>query len=462
MTDKKNEKDKGEQKSELPSPRFYIVKEQAGGGAELVFRVDGTRSEPKTRYLMRTDGRLDSLDVILKEMCANVLEVRPETPGVIRMLAEALHGEAEWRYGNEEDGYKYKFGREAKRLYPEPPKAEEPKLAEESTPALLTELNGRPLAGFSDRICPIHNIPKLRNGCRECRREQARNGGQSSGVRNPVCPRHGQKTKDGMKHGHQQYRCVPCLTENPPAGENPLRLVEHSYEDFCKHHNQKKYKNGVEKRTGKQKYRCPECLRANKGKPPADAWKNWSGEELLEHFTAVVRKHGGGHNLQDTEDIVSSLIAVLHEETRTFEELHQPEIVRLYVRATNRLSADGRTTLDLDAPVGMDEKHKMTFADTKPAADSDPHEQLEAKEAVTARLNGGGGDEFVAPVIERAHEGDRSNGHSSQQDKFERPSLDAPVSEKEPDGQIYTAQHQSSALTLEEELIAKEASGPEQ
>jgi hypothetical protein len=308
-------------------------------------------------------------------------------------MAEALYGEPRWTYNLARRGqpaeYQHPFLSpppyfEGKSGVLEPDFSHRPDLepqapAEpEKTKPQTEPRAATPTTTAGDRICPKHNVAKLRNGCRECRREQARNGGQSSGVRNPVCPRHGQKTKDGMKHGHQQYRCVPCHTENP------LRLVEHSYEDFCKHHNQKKYKNGVEKRTGKQKYRCPECLRANKGKPPSDAWKSWSGEELREHFIGVARKHGGSP--QNVEDAAHSMIAVLSDGTRTFEELHEPAIARRYVSSINRLSADGHTTLDLDAPVGTDDKSKMTFADTKPAdeSESDPHQQLEAKETVTA------------------------------------------------------------------------------
>jgi hypothetical protein len=67
-------------------------------------------------------------------------------------------------------------------------------------------------------------------------------------------------------------------------------------------------------------------------------------------------------------------------------------------------------TLDLDALVGNGDS-KMTFADAKPApaAECDPHQQLEAKEAVEARLRGQPAapqNELSAPVVEDTHGSD--------------------------------------------------------
>jgi hypothetical protein len=84
--------------------------------------------------------------------------------------------------------------------------------------------------------------------------------------------------------------------------------------------------------------------------------------------------------------------------------------MRRYIEEQNRFSIDGRRTLDLDAPVGNGDS-KMTYADAKPApaAECDPHQQLEAKEALEARLRvqpKPTPDERIAPVVDDANDSD--------------------------------------------------------
>lgn len=94
-----------------------------------------------------------------------------------------------------------------------------------------------------------------------------------------------------------------------------------------------------------------------------------------------------GHDPQDRADISQAIALDLHRGILKPAELYDRERIRRYIEEQNRFSADGRRTLDLDAPVSNGDI-KMTYADVKPApaAECDPHQQLEAKEAVEARL----------------------------------------------------------------------------
>ncbi len=88
-------------------------------------------------------------------------------------------------------------------------------------------------------------------------------------------------------------------------------------------------------------------------------------------------------------------------------DLHDRDRIHSYIAEQKRFSADGRQTLELDAPLGDDSK--MTYADAKPApaAECDPHQQLEAKEAIEARLRGQPAappDELIAPAVEGTHD----------------------------------------------------------
>lgn len=56
MPDEKDKKDRDKPKAELPTPRFYVVKE-GDGCTELVFRVDGSRSETAGRQLRPESSR---------------------------------------------------------------------------------------------------------------------------------------------------------------------------------------------------------------------------------------------------------------------------------------------------------------------------------------------------------------------------------------------------------------------
>jgi hypothetical protein len=96
-----------------------------------------------------------------------------------------------------------------------------------------------------------------------------------------------------------------------------------------------------------------------------------------------------GHAPQDRPDINQTIALDLHRGILKPAELYDRDRMRRYIDEQKRFSIDGRRTLDLDAPVGEGDS-KMTYADAKPApaAECDPHQQLEAKEMVEARLRG--------------------------------------------------------------------------
>ena len=124
---------------------------------------------------------------------------------------------------------------------------------------------------------------------------------------------------------------------------------------------------------------------AHTGQESEQQFNQLSVEELLPIVYKVLARHNG-HDPQDTPDIAQTIALDLHRGVLKPADLHDRERIRCYIDEQKRFSADGRRTLDLDAPVGDDSK--MTYADAKPApaAECDPHQQLEAKEAVEARL----------------------------------------------------------------------------
>jgi hypothetical protein len=123
----------------------------------------------------------------------------------------------------------------------------------------------------------------------------------------------------------------------------------------------------------------------------------------------------------------------------------------------------GGVSRSLDAPVREDMEDSAALKDFEPApeADSNPHQQLEAKQAVTARLNGAASAAFVVPAVEGAREADRANGHNPQQDKVESLSLDVPVRgmDGEDGKQTYANVLESAVPNLGQELMAKKAGG---
>ena len=441
-------------------PTYCVLKEQeAGRDIFTLVRV----ASGKPDFMIRTRKYADLLETVIQDATIPVFSVTP------RQLIEASFGEPRWKYGSGDDEYKYEF---AKRpdyfLKPDfeeredyEPKPEEPKAQDESKASEATPPDAR--------VCPKHNVPKLRNGCRLCRRE-----GPAGTMFEPVCPHHGQKYKSGMKGNppRQSYKCAGCRRENTTRSPQPAGDVQ---PPNCPKHGVAKVKDG-HKRGGQRRWRClvcnprvraeagaggsspkggstrgltayhasklkdnPKCetcgQRLRKGKTYKDSegkerryWKcvnkcvvtgheserkfnQLSVEELLPIVDKVVRRMNG-HDPQDRADINQAIALDLHRGILKPAELYDRDRMRRYIEEQNRFSIDGRRTLDLDAPVGNGDS-KMTYAEAKPApaAECDPHQQLEAKEAVEARLRGQPAaplEEFTAPLIEDAHDFDGS------------------------------------------------------
>jgi hypothetical protein len=143
-------------------PTYCVLKEQeAGRDIFTLVRV----ASGKPDFVIRTRKYADLLETVIQDATIPVFSVTP------RQLIEASFGEPRWKYGSSDDEYKYEF---AKRpdyfLKPDFEEREdyEPKPDEQ-------EAEGEPQtpeAAHPDiRVCPKHNVPKLRNGCRLCRRE---------------------------------------------------------------------------------------------------------------------------------------------------------------------------------------------------------------------------------------------------------------------------------------------------
>lgn len=395
---------------------YYIAKSgKVDDEHEYVFRVD--ESGPK--YLIHSRNRADTLDTILDDMCANVYMAEDT-----RQLIEALFGESNWSYSTGvKDEYKYEFGPPAKRKYPEPPGADDEAGEEEP---------------------------------------------EDESIYVAYCNKHRQrKSKNGKTRGRQAYICKKCRAE----ADNPE-------ERFCNRHNKPKYKNG-KSRHGKQLWRCPVCVRQNRGKPSggtrtkeaamSDSWasaraahvsatvrknpkckscgehlrirgrhRNQDGTESVYYFCGVnacentgyvaPKKRGerlpdtfeevlpivrkviervNGHHPQDRDDIVQEIAKDLWKGTLKLKDLKNRERMRDYVKSQTRLSQDKFERPSLDAPVRPDREGRLTFADTAPAADdADPHAQLEAKEAVLARLERNDEENAGEPATESGEDTD--------------------------------------------------------
>lgn len=158
---------------------------------------------------------------------------------------------------------------------------------------------------------------------------------------------------------------------------------ESQYDPFCHAHKRLKHKDGKSK-TGRTKYKCTECRRV--GAPRRLTTADVPEEDLR----AFVRPHVArvnGYDPQVREDIVSALITDFYALKLTREQLSDPETIRRYTKSEMRLVSDRFTTVSLSAPLGEDDgKSHETVGDQLPSYDANPQEQLEAKEAIEARL----------------------------------------------------------------------------
>lgn len=444
-------------------PTYFVLKEQeAGRDIYTLVRV----ASSKPGFVIRTNKYADLLETVIQDATIPVFSVTP------RQLIEGSFGEPRWKYNSGDDEYKYDFAKrpdyflkpdfEEREEYE--PRPEEPK-AEEVSPEALIAHAPTPGTVFDD-YCQIHKRKKRKDG-------------------------HGPAAKG--RPPRQKYQCPDCKDGKPPVTSAPAAGAQQPdpnrtaptrthdakgklpecYLDYCVKHNRPKSVNTMNSRG--RTYRCPACVRENKGNPrggrraksgegfsvarkaalalklknnpkcatcgerlrkgkthkrkdgqTSQYWKRCvngcaytgqeseqqfnqlSVEELLPIVGKVLAKHNG-HAPQDRPDIAQSIALDLHRGILKPADIHDRNRIHRYIDEQKRFSADGRRTLDLDAPVGDDSK--MTYADAKPApaAECDPHQQLEAKEAVEARLRGQPAappDELIAPVVEDAHDSD--------------------------------------------------------
>jgi transposase-like protein len=224
-------------------PTYFVLKEQeAGRDTYTLVRV----ASGKPHFVIRTKKYADLLETVIQDATIPLFSVTP------RQLIEASFGEPRWKYGSGDDEYRYEFAKRPD--YFLKPDFEERKDYEPKPEELKSEGESQtPESAQPDaRICPKHNVPKLRNGCRLCRRE-----GTAGTMFEPVCPQRGQKDKSGMKGNppRQSYKCRECRRENAP--QSPQHAADGQPPD-CPKHRVAKVRDG-HNRGGQRRWRCLVC-----------------------------------------------------------------------------------------------------------------------------------------------------------------------------------------------------------
>ena len=158
-------------------------------------------------------------------------------------------------------------------------------------------------------------------------------------------------------------------------------------------------------------YRCVnKCADAGQQAPvKSRTWLPESQEELLPIVEREVIA-AGGHDRQNRGDIINEVAVLLWMKAWTMEDLKDRKKLRAFITNFNEQYAskynNRGSSKSLDQPVRDGDPDSATLLAFQTTPDASPHELLEAKEAVTARLNGGGA-EFVASVVEEAREAGR-------------------------------------------------------
>jgi hypothetical protein len=268
------------------------------------------------------------------------------------------------------------------------------------------------------------------------------------------------------------FRFVPkadrLFREPPEPGpgktkkEKSLRAVKEPAPDdppICARHNRPMHKNGVSKRTGQQQWRCSRCVVENKGKPrggarktapESDSGDSWAHARAA-HVSKVVKKNPKCATCRERLRIKGR-----HRNKDGTESVY-------YFCAVNGCAETGH-----GSPKRRGERLPDTF-----------EEVVELVRKKVARMRGYHPQDFDDIVQEVAldlwqrklkpkdlddRERMRNYIHSQtrhSQDKFERPSLDAPLREDEERGQTYADRLESATPSPEEELLAKEVGAGE-
>ncbi len=351
-------------KDEAKRPRYervtyFIVPVE--GGREYVVKKEGN----ETTFLLRAAAGNDqttrerALEVILEDMHAPVYEAAPE------QFIEAALGAPEWKYDEDiVDGDGFRFMERAARLFKEPPTddSEQPKAKKAQ--------RGEKESGDTPLICPKHKRPMHKNG---------------------------------MRSGKQYWRCSVCVIENKgkprggartgsgPRSDSPWASAQAASVESKVKKNPKcktcssrlrvggrhELKDGTRTTYWKCVNKCPQKV--------VPDWKSWSGEELLAYIMKLLAGVNG-HNPQDRQDIAHEMIADLIAEKRSFAELHDPKVIRQFIKSQARHSQD---KFGKDAPLSLDERvrgkegddSKDTYADRLKSEAPNPEEELIAKEA---------------------------------------------------------------------------------
>lgn len=421
-------------------PTYFVLREQeAGRDTYTLVRVAGGRPG----FMIRTQRYADLLETVIQDATIPVFSVTP------RQLIEGSFGEPRWKYGSGDGEYKYDFAKrpdyflkpdfEEREEYE--PKPEGPKGRDEGREA---QTAGALTHGtVFDDYCQVHERRKRKDGhapagrgrpprqkyqCPDCKTGKPSIAeAPTLGTRQPdpnrtaptrthdakgklpecyldYCVKHKRlKAVNTTNSRGRTYRCSVCVRENrgrPRGGRHAKRgdglsLARKAAQSVKLKNNPKCATCGERLRKGRTHKRkdgrmsqywkrcvngCPYT-----GQESEQQFNQRSVEELLPLINKVLARHNG-HDPQDRPDIAQSIALDLHRGVLKPADLQDRDRIRRYIDEQKRFSADGHRTLDLDAPVG--EEGKMTYADTKPAsaAQCDPHQQLEAKEAVEARL----------------------------------------------------------------------------
>ncbi len=424
----------------------YLVYED--GGAKYLVRYDGK----DTRYLIRANKYSDLLETVIQDARLHVYKA------TARHLLE-VKGEAHWRYSNKAGEYEYEFAPPPEFLLkPDDEEEEEkeiivagwkwvgegdpkPMPPEFGVLATVAEMakNLPPGGNQAESFCPIHKVEKKKDGkipkgplkgkqkyiCPDCRL------GKPPRVDAEIVPADAPQT---------HYVNPPCRTCKRPlkikaTNVNKAKTVKTVYfrcENDCEDIGPKSERRQMRPPTrtpGKLKHGGrrslkdnPVCKTCHAHLYVSDRVKDKRGNviktyyyckndcpdtgqnvrrrkrtlldnpEELEKYVRAKVTAANGHHPQDRDDIVQEILQdLLVTKKLKLEDLEDRERIRAYIRSQTRHSQDKFERPSLDAPVRSDEAAGQTFADTKPApeADSDPHQQLEAKEAVEARLRDG-------------------------------------------------------------------------
>lgn len=249
------------------------------------------------------------------------------------------------------------------------------------------------------------------------------------------CVKHDRlKAINSMNTRGRTYRCSICVRENkgrPRGGRrakrgNSLSDARKAALAFKLENNPRCLTCGEHLRKGKthkrkdgttaQYWKCiNHCTRTGF---ESDLKRNRLPDTFEELLPIVEKKIAAmnGHDRQNRLDIVQNVALLLWQKAWTLDDLEDKKRLRAIIKATQHQYADkfapkGGASKSLDAPVRESEPDSATRIAFQPApdAESNPHQQLEAKEAVAARLRGQPAappNESIVPVIKDAHDSD--------------------------------------------------------